>query len=69
MLPGRSPPTPVASRPMDRPPIDPAKLLATWMEWERGESTPGRVLADLKTGGLRDVLEQLVADASTGNAI
>jgi len=49
---------------MDRPPTDPAKLLATWMEFERGESTPGRVLADLKTGGLRDVLEHLAAGAA-----
>jgi hypothetical protein len=47
---------------MDRPPADPAKLLASWMEWERGEITPGRVMADLKTGGLREVLEHLVAD-------
>ena len=32
------------------------------MEWERGEETPGRVMANLKTGGLRDLLEQLVAN-------
>ncbi len=44
----------------DRPPPDPAKLLATWMEWERGETPPGRVMADLKTGGMREVLEDLV---------
>ena len=50
---------------MDRPPADPAKLLSTWMEWERGESTPGRVLADLKTGGMRDVLEHLAAGGTT----
>ncbi len=47
---------------MDRPPSDPAKLLASWMEWEKGETTPGRVMADLKTGGLREVLEHLVAE-------
>jgi hypothetical protein len=47
---------------MDRPPADPAKLLASWMEWEKGESTPGRVMADLKTGGLREVLEHLAAE-------
>ncbi|HWH35990.1 MAG TPA: hypothetical protein VNT56_11820 [Acidimicrobiales bacterium] len=46
---------------LERPAPDPAKLLAQWMEWERGEEMPGRVLANLKTGGLRDVLEQLVA--------
>ena len=45
----------------DRPPADPAKLLAWWMEWERGETTPGRVMANLKTGGLRDILEELAA--------
>lgn len=54
---------------MDRPPPDPAKLLSAWMEWEKGESTPGRVMADLKTAGLRDVLEELVAtQASTAEA-
>jgi hypothetical protein len=47
---------------MDRPPVDPAKLLASWMEWERGESSPGRIMADLKTGGLRTILEELVAE-------
>lgn len=45
----------------ERPPIDPAKLLATWMEWERGETPPGQVMASLKTGGLRELLEGLVA--------
>ncbi len=48
---------------MDRPPADPVKLLASWMEWERGETTPGRVMADLKTGGLREVLEHLASAA------
>ena len=46
---------------MDRPPPDPAKLLEAWMEWEHGDVTPGRVMATLKTGGLRDVLEAAVA--------
>lgn len=45
----------------DRPLPDPVKLLAQWMEWEKGETPPGRVMANLKTGGLRDVLEQLAA--------
>jgi hypothetical protein len=48
---------------MELPPIDPAKLLEHWMEFERGETPPGRVLANLKTGRLRDVLEELVAEA------
>jgi hypothetical protein len=46
---------------MDRPSPDPAKLLEAWMEWERGDVTPGRVMATLKTGGLRDLLEAAVA--------
>ena len=45
----------------DQPLPDPAKLLAWWMEWERGETTPGRVMANLKTGGLRELLEELAA--------
>ena len=48
---------------MEIPPPDPQKLLEHWMEFERGETPPGRVLANLKTGGLRDVLEQLAAGA------
>jgi hypothetical protein len=53
---------------MDRPPPDPAKLLQTWMEWERGELPPGRVMASLKTGGLRDLLEEWAALAPVGSA-
>ncbi|NLD76293.1 MAG: hypothetical protein GX643_06470 [Acidimicrobiales bacterium] len=53
---------------MERPPADPVKLLAKWMEWEKGDVTPGRLLADLKTGGLRDVLEHLAAEAEAGSA-
>lgn len=48
---------------MDRPPPDPKKLLTYWMEWETGETTPGRVMSNLKTAGLRDLLESLAADA------
>ena len=48
---------------VERPAADPAKLLAQWMEWENGEVTPGRAMANLKTGGLRDLLEQLAADS------
>lgn len=44
---------------MNHPPPDPNKLLAYWMEWEKGETPPGRVIANLKTGGLRDLLEDL----------
>ena len=30
------------------------------MEWEKGEATPGKALADLKRAGMREVLEDLV---------
>ena len=55
---------------METPPPDPAKLLAHWMECERGETPPGRVMSSLKTGGLRELLEALAAQspASTGPA-
>lgn len=48
---------------MEIPAPDPHKLLAYWLEWERGETPPGRVMSNLKTGGLSDLLEQLVAQA------
>jgi hypothetical protein len=47
---------------MDRPAPDPAKLLEAWMEWEKGEALPGRTMSTMKTGGLRDILEGLVAE-------
>ena len=47
---------------MDRPPADPAKLLSSWRDWETEASTPGRVVADLKTGGMRDIIEHLAGD-------
>ncbi len=46
---------------MELPEPDSSKLLQSWMEWERGEVTPGRVMANLKTGGMRQLLEGLVA--------
>ena len=48
---------------MEVPVPDPSKLLQSWMEWERGEVTPGRVMANMKTGGLRQLLEELSAAA------
>ena len=51
---------------MDRPPADPSKLLAQWMEWEKGETPPGRVIANLKTGGLRELLEHLALSRRDG---
>jgi hypothetical protein len=47
--------------PMEHPAPDPAVLLATWMEWERGAVTPGKTLSELKRGGMRDLLEALNA--------
>jgi hypothetical protein len=49
---------------MDMPPPDPKKLLAYWMEWEKGETPPGKVMSNLKTGGMRELLEQLAEAAS-----
>jgi hypothetical protein len=49
---------------MEKPPPDPQKLLNHWMEWERGETPPGKVISNLKTAGLRELLEQLGADTS-----
>jgi len=47
------------------PTPDPAKLLADWIEWEKGETPPGRVMSNLKTHGLRELLEHL-AEAASG---
>ena len=52
----------------DRPPPDPEKLLADWMEWERGETMPGRVMSNLKTHGLRELLDELAAKAAASSS-
>jgi hypothetical protein len=54
---------------MELPEPDPSKLLQSWMEWERGEVTPGRVMANLKTGGMRQLLEGLVAQHGQGASV
>jgi hypothetical protein len=46
--------------PFERPAPDLTKLLAAWEEFESGEQSPGRVLANLKTAGLPEVLKALV---------
>ena len=51
----------------NRPAPDPAKLLQYWMEWERGETPPGRTMSNLKTHGLRDFLEQMAGSGSAGS--
>ncbi len=50
---------------MDRPPADPVKLLSSWTDWESGETAPGRLMSDLKTGGLRDVIEHLATEPTS----
>lgn len=50
---------------MEKPPPDVAKLLADWNEWERGETPPGRTMANLKTHGLPELLQRLVDDGWT----
>ena len=41
----------------DEPAPDLAKVVAAWEAWEEGEGTPGRVMADMKTAGLPEVLQ------------
>jgi len=50
---------------MDVPPPDPVKLLAYWQEWEQGETPPGRVMSNLKTAGLPELLQQLVDERAS----
>jgi hypothetical protein len=53
---------------MDIPPPDPTKMLEHWMAWERGERPPGKTLGDLKTAGLRQLLEQAAELAASNPA-
>ncbi len=56
---------------METPPPDPEKLLDHWMEWERGEVSPGDLLKQLKMGGMRQLLDTLVqgGDLATGETV
>lgn len=45
----------------ERPAPDLSKIQAAWESFESGEEQPGRVLANLKTAGLADVLDELIA--------
>lgn len=45
----------------ERPAPDLVKMIAAWEQFELGEEQPGRVLANLKTAGLPEVLNELVA--------
>ena len=49
----------------DLPAPDLTKLIAAWEEFERGEQSPGKVLAKLKTAGLAQVLAQLAKSGWT----
>jgi hypothetical protein len=51
--------------PFERPAPDLTKLLAAWEEFERGEQQPGKVLANLKTAGLPEVLNELIESGWT----
>lgn len=52
----------------ERPAPDLQKLLAAWEEFERGEQQPGKVLANLKTAGLAEVLAELIESDWTPSA-
>lgn len=49
----------VSAMAFDTPPPDLTKLITAWEQWESGEELPGKVLANLKTAGLPEVLRQL----------
>lgn len=44
----------------ERPAPDLQKLLTAWEEFERGEQQPGKVLANLKTAGFPEILNELI---------
>jgi len=49
----------------ERPPPDLVKLIAAWEAFETGEEAPGKVLANLKTAGLAEVLGELAESGWT----
>lgn len=55
----------LASMAFERPAPDLQKLIAAWEQFEAGEESPGRVLANLKTAGLAEVLHDLAASGWT----
>ena len=48
--------------PFEQPAPDLVKIIAALEESERGDQTPGRALANMKTAGLALVLAQLARD-------
>jgi len=53
---------------MEKPAPDPQKILTHWMEWEKGDTTPGDVMKNLKISGLRELLETLAGVQSPSEA-
>jgi len=51
--------------PFEQPAPDLAKIITALDAWERGEETPGRTLASMKTAGIALVLEQLAREGWT----
>ena len=45
----------------EQPAPDMDKIHAAWQTWESGEEQPGKTLANMKTAGLAEVLNQLIA--------
>lgn len=43
----------------ERPSPDLSKILTAWEEWEKGEQNPGKVLTNMKTAGLHEILREL----------
>jgi hypothetical protein len=49
----------------EQPAPDLSKIIAALDEWEKGDESPGRALANMKTAGLARVLAQLAAEGWT----
>ncbi len=52
----------------EAPAPDLTKLISAWEEWEAGEQSPGRALANMKTAGLPQVLRELAESGWTPTA-
>jgi len=52
----------------ERPAPDLSKLIAACDAWEKGEEMPGKVLANLKTAGLAEILAELKSTGWTPSA-
>ena len=49
----------------EQPAPDLAKIIAALEEWENGDETAGRAMANMKTAGLPSVLAELAAEGWT----